>query len=60
VTSRTEALPLTILEAMAVGKPLLAAAVGGIPVVVAHDETGQLVDDNGSVAELLARRDGRR
>ena len=47
LTSRTEALPLAILEAMALGKPVVAAAVGGIPGVVAHGQTGLLVEDGG-------------
>ena len=43
-TSLHEGLPLTILEAMAWGKPVVAPAVGGIPEVVAHQETGFLVE----------------
>lgn len=43
-TSLHEGIPLTILEAMAWGKPVVAANVGGIPEVVSHQETGFLVD----------------
>lgn len=43
-TSLHEGIPLTILEAMAWGKPVVAASVGGIPEVVTHQETGILVE----------------
>ena len=42
-SSRTEGISLTLLEAMAVGLPVIATKVGGNPEVVASEATGQLV-----------------
>ncbi|CAN7302986.1 glycosyltransferase family 4 protein [Mesorhizobium caraganae] len=42
-TSRADAMPLTILEAMASGVPVVAIGVGGVPEIVATGETGILV-----------------
>jgi glycosyltransferase involved in cell wall biosynthesis len=44
LTSTTEGLPLVIPEAMAVGLPIIATAVGGVPGVVEDQVTGFLVD----------------
>ena len=38
-----EGLPLTLLEALALGKPVVATSVGGVPTIVKDQETGALV-----------------
>ena len=41
--SHTEGLPLTVLEAMAAGRPVIATAVGGIPEAIQNGQTGFVV-----------------
>jgi glycosyltransferase involved in cell wall biosynthesis len=42
ITSFTEGLPLSMLEAMAVKTPVLSTCVGGIPEIIKHRQTGFL------------------
>ncbi len=43
IPSLTEAQPRVAVQAFAVGKPVVASAVGGVPEIVFHGETGLLV-----------------
>lgn len=55
--SLSEPLGIAIMEAMAGGVPVVASAVGGIPELVRHDETGRLAPpgDAGALARELLR-----
>jgi len=52
-----EGLPLTAIEAGALGKPILATSVDGTPEIVLHGETGWLVPpgDSSALAEAMIR-----
>ena len=52
-----EGLPRTILEAMAMSKPIIATTVGGIPELVVNGETGILVPpkDSESLANVMIK-----
>lgn len=54
--TRTEGMPLVVLEAMAMARPVVAARVGGIPEAVAHGRTGLLVDVDDRAALVDALR----
>ncbi len=55
--SHHEGMPISILEAMAAGLPIIATRVGGIPDAVKDGETGLLVESGqpGMLAEALRR-----
>lgn len=43
LTSAAEALPMSVLEAMSLGRPVIATRIGGVPEAVKDGETGILV-----------------
>jgi glycosyltransferase involved in cell wall biosynthesis len=58
-----EGLPVSVLEAMALDRPVVATSVGGVPAIVQHDVTGLLVPARApraladGIAELLLDRE---
>jgi glycosyltransferase involved in cell wall biosynthesis len=54
--SNVEGLPLVVLEALALARPVVATAVGGVPSVVIDGETGMLVPPGNpqALADALA------
>jgi glycosyltransferase involved in cell wall biosynthesis len=48
LTSLNEGTPLSLIEAMAAKRPVVATAVGGVPDLVKNRETGLLVESNNS------------
>lgn len=57
LTSVSEGIPLTIIEGMAAGLPIVATNVGGVPEIVQHDLTGLLAPaaDDASLAAAVLR-----
>jgi len=55
LTSRTEGLPVALIEAGAAGVPAVAAAVGGVEEVLAHERTGFVGENVDELAYGLAR-----
>lgn len=62
LTSRNEGTPISLIEAAAAGRPLVATAVGGVPDLVTAGETGWLVpdDDADALASALGEAFGDR
>jgi glycosyltransferase involved in cell wall biosynthesis len=54
VPSRTEGTPLALLEAMALERPIVATAVGGIPELLTNDENALLVPPESPAALAAA------
>jgi len=55
LTSRSEGLPVALIEAAAAGRPVVASDVGGVNEVVAHERTGFLGTSVDELAFGLAR-----
>jgi glycosyltransferase involved in cell wall biosynthesis len=57
MTSRTEGMPNAVLEAMALGLPVVSTRVGGVPELVVDTETGILCPpgDAASLADAVCR-----
>lgn len=55
--SKRESFPISILEAMAMKKPVIATAVGGIPEIIRHGHNGYLVPPKnpGALADGIMR-----
>ncbi|KPJ94651.1 MAG: hypothetical protein AMS18_03300 [Gemmatimonas sp. SG8_17] len=57
LSSRTEGLPISLLEAMSAGVPLVATRVGDIPAATSHGRFAELVPpaDSGALAAAMER-----
>lgn len=59
-SSHTEGLPVALLEAMALGRPVIAVPVGGVPEIVCDGDSGWLAPDrsDGALAATLRAATG--
>lgn len=53
--SYTEGLSITVLEALAAARPVVASRTGGVPEIIIHNKTGKLVTpgDSGALADAV-------
>lgn len=56
LTSRSEGVPQAVTQALGVGLPVVATAVGGVPELVIHEETGLLVEPENPLAVAAGLR----
>lgn len=52
-TTHFDNMPVSVLEAMALGLPVVSTNVGGLPYLIEHDKTGFLVNDNDVFAMVI-------
>lgn len=56
LTSNYEGMPMTIIEAMATGLPIISTKVGGVPTMIKNKEEGLLTDlDANDIAKAIIR-----
>lgn len=54
LTSRSEGMPVALIEAAAAARPVVAMRVGGVPELIAHERTGLLGESEDELAYHLA------